>query len=1025
MRRIALIVCGIVLLCGQLLAQNRTITGKVLDEKGNPVPLVSVSVKGTKNGVTTSADGSFQLSVGPNTKRLVISSVGYTAQEIALGSSTTLPDIVLKVNLGEIGEVVVTGYSRIKKSEYAGAATIVGKELINDVPMATFDQMLQGRVAGLLITTGSGQPGESGNTKVQIRGQGSISGGSDPLYIVDGMPVEANNFSGLNAADFESIQVLKDAVATAQYGNRGSSGVIIITTKRGKAGRSVVSYSGQAGITQAGKQNFDMANSAQLLQIQENIGQFQNTDLPGWTYSKKNPVYATLSPAQKSVYDQTLDSLRNINTNWKDIFERQGSFQRHDLSISGGSENTKFYLTGGYYKEQGIALKSDLTRYSFRANVDHKADKLTVNLSTGASYSTANFIQSENSITLANSFAAVYLALPYDKLYNPDGTIATGDSKTGANAYEAQVEGSSQKSGKIKANFGLNATYDLTRNFYLGGFFGIDYRQTTSTTTVTPNSFFANTNTFPTGPSKITAADTLGFGSYAPGINLSFEYTARGLAGFKKNFSEKHDVDVQLISEYSQRHTEGFGYTGYGIDPNLQNTPAGVTQGTGGPDGNNLIANTNGFKSNRALYAVMLLGKYAYMGKYIVNATFRRDGSSQLSPNKRYQNFYSAGLGWNVLKEDFAQNWNLLDNLQLRLSYGQAANADGFVFGDFGYLPTYGAGNYNGHPTVFPTGSADPNGITWERIKTWNAGVDFGFLKNRISGTVDFYRKTTDGNIIPQQLSYTSGFASVNVNAGVVVNKGVELTLNVDVLRLKDFRWSVGGNVSYNNNKVTSLGSATQFEQGTELVKVGLPLGSHYIVKWAGVDRATGQGLYYDSLGKLTNIYNASNNVSQFGTFNAPWIGGFNTGFYYKGFSLEAFFTFQQGFSIFNNQDFFQTNPAFVLQGYNVRANVLQMWQKPGDLTNIESPLSQRQFSSKDIQDASYVRFRNLTLGYNFNRKLLAKSKVFTAARIFVQAQNLYTWTNWVGFDPEYSNNIAQYNYPVPRTYTVGATVSF
>jgi TonB-linked SusC/RagA family outer membrane protein len=1020
MRKIALILCSIVLLYGQLLAQTRTIAGKVLDEKGNPIPLVSVFAKGTRNGVTTATDGSFQLHVGPNTKKLVISSIGYIGQEINLGGSAGLT-VVLKLNLGEIGEVVVTGYSRIKKSEYSGAATIVGKELIDDVPMATFDQILQGRVPGLLVTTGSGQPGESNATKVQIRGQGSISGGNDPLYIVDGMPVEAENFAGLNAADFENVEVLKDAVATAQYGNRGSSGVIVVTTKRGRAGKSVVTYSGQAGITQPGTQKFDMANSAQILQIQENIGlQVPGIGLPGWLYSPKNPANIGAGPVVGQENAAILDSLRHINTDWKKVFQRQGTFQRHDLSLSGGTENTKFFLTGGYYKEQGIALKSDLTRYSFRANIDTRANRLSVSLSSGVSYSTANFIQSENSVSLANSFAAVYLALPYQKLFNPDGSIATGAGNTGANAYEAQVEGSAQSSGRIKADFSLNANYDITKNFYVGGFLGADYRQTTSITTVTPGSFFANTAGFPIGPA---AGDSVGHGSYSPVVNSYFENVVRAFGGFRKVFNEKHDVDIQLVSEYTRDHQLTFGYTGFGIDPNLQLTPAGVTQG----DPNNLlIAQTGGgSKIQRALYAAMFLGKYTYEGKYTLNATIRRDGTSQLGVDKRFQNFYSGGITWNALKEDFAQSWTWVDDLRFRLSYGQAANADGFFFGYFGYLPQYGAGNYAGNPTTAPTVAGNLD-VTWERIKTWNAGFDFGLLKQRVSGSFDIYRKTTYGNIIDQQLSYTSGFPDQPINAGIVVNKGVELALNADVIRYKDFRWTVGGNISYNNNKVTSLGQVKQFVQGTTLVKVGLPLGSQYLPKWAGVDAATGQALYYDSSGKVTNAYDqGTQSVANFGTFNAPWIGGFSTGFHYKGFSLEAFFTFQQGFSISNNQDFFQTNPAFVLQGYNVRTNVLTMWQKPGDVTDIQSPTTTREFSSKDIQDASYVRFRNLTLSYNFDRKLLNKTKAFSAARIFVQAENLYTWTNWIGFDPEYANNIATYGYPVPRTYTVGLTTSF
>lgn len=1031
MRKITFLLCSLVLFCVQLWAQNRTITGKVVDDKGNPVPLVSVTAKGTHNGTFTAADGSFQIVVGPAVKKLTVSSVGYINQELTLGTSGHL-DILLKQNLTEIGEVVVTGYSRIKKSEYSGAVTIVPKEQMNDIPMGSFDQILQGRAPGLLVTVGSGQPGAA--ARVQIRGQGSISGGNDPLYILDGMPIEAENFSTLNPADFESVDVLKDAVATSQYGNRGSSGVIVITTKKGKVGKSVFTYSGQEGITQAGKQNFDMANSAQILQIQENIGKaISGVGLPGWIYSPLNPANSGLSPGAQAQNAKTLDSLRGINTDWKGVFEKQGHFDRHDLSLSGGSENTRFYIAGGYYREDGISLHSNLTRYSFRANVDHKTGRLTLSLSSGASYAASDFIQSENAVALANSFAAVYLALPYQQLYNPDGTVAVGPGQTGANAYDRLVNGTSLKNGQLKANLGLNATFDVTQNIYVGGYFGLDYRQITTTSTVYPGTYAANSTGFPTGPDPSIPGDSVGQGSYSPAVNNYFEYVARGLAGFKKVFNQKHNVDVQVISEFTQDHQDGFGYVGYGIDPNLLNTPAGITQGTGGPNGNQLIATTNftdlsgnnvNFKQQRALYAAMLLGKYTYMDKYTLNLTLRRDGTSQLAANERFQNFYSAGGSWNVMKEKFAENWNKVDNLRLRLSYGEAANADGFYFGYFGYLPSYSAGTYAGQPTTYPSNAGNPD-VTWERIKTWNAGTDFGFFKNRITGTLDVYKKTTDGNIIPQQLSYTSGYASQPVNAGVVVNKGIELGLNTDVIRIRDFRWSVGGNIAYNNNRVTSLKQVKQFVQGTELVKVGLPLGSHYTVKWAGVDASNGQPLYYDSTGKVTNIYDANNSVAQFGTYNAPWIGGFSTGLYYKGFSVEAFFTFQQGFKIFNNQDYFQLNSAFVLQGYNVREGMLNMWQHPGQVTDIQSPLYQRQFSSKDVQDASYTRFRNLTVAYNFNKKVLSYSKVLSAARIFLQAQNLYTWTRWVGFDPEYSNNIAQYNYPVPRTYTLGLSVSF
>ncbi len=1002
--------------CLFVFAQSKTVKGKIADDKNNPLPGVTVSAVGASNITATDVDGSFTISVPSSVTELEFSYVGFETKRLnikQIGSGL----INLVPATASIGEVVVTGYVAVKKSQYSGSATKVSKEKVNYVPNASFDQILQGRVPGLLVTAGSGQPGAA--ARVQIRGQSSISGGSSPLYIVDGVPIEDANFRALNPNDFESVDVLRDASATAQYGNRGASGVIVITTKRGRPGKAVLSYSGQYGITQAGKEKFDMANSAELLQIQENIGRFINTDLPGWYYSPNNPRYANLSPDEKAAADKALDSLRNINTDWKDIFFRQGNFFSHDLTLSGGTENTRFYLGGGYYDEDGIGLRSDLTRYSFRANIDHKEDKFSVSLSTSVGVTKSDFIESEGGIYLANPFAAVYLALPYQKLLNPDGSVAVGGGHTGPNAYDRVVNSTLRNNNQNKVNASLNATYNITDNIYVGGLIGLDYRQTVNESSVFPNSYAANTDEFPTGPPD---PNSPGQGYYSTGFTNYSEYIVRVFGGYKKMFHEKHEIDIRAVSEYTKDHQRGFNYIGYGIDPKLLNTPAGITPGD---LSNALIPGVGGYKAERALYAAMLIGQYTYAGKYTLNATYRRDGTSQLAENMRFQSFYSAGVTWNVLKENFASGWNNnINSLLFRVSYGQSANADGFYFGYFGYLPSYGAGTYSGNPTTFPSNAGNTD-VTWERIKSLNVGIDFGFFKSRLTGSLDLYNKKTDDNIITQKISYTSGFSDIPVNAGVVSNKGIELLLNGYIIRSRNFLWSVGGNVSYNKNKVVSLKQVDEFEQGTELIKVGLPLGSHYVVRWAGVDASTGAPLYYTKDGKLTGAYSDDDRVSDFGTYNAPWIGGFNTSFSWKGFSIQGFFTFQQGFNSFNTQDFFQLNHAFALQGFNVRREMLDMWQQPGDVTNIQSPLYQRQFVSKDVQDASYLRFRNAIVAYDFPAPLINKTKVLSAARIFVQGQNLYTWTNWAGFDPEDDNNIATYEYPTPRTFTIGVNVSF
>jgi TonB-linked SusC/RagA family outer membrane protein len=1011
-------------------AQTRQITGRVVDEAGQPVIGASVSVKGAKGGVSADAEGNFTISAKTGDV-LQVSAVGAPSKEVTVTAGSTM-QIALTRQSSTISEVVVTGYSTVRKSEYSGAATKVTADKINFVPMASFDQILQGRAPGLLVTAGSGQPGAA--ARVQLRGQSSITGGNDPLYVLDGTFIEASVFQSLNPNDFESVDVLRDATATAQYGNRGSGGVIVITTKKGRVGKPVLSYNTQIGITQPGKQRFEMMNSAELLQFQEMIGLQQNgIGLPGWVYSPKNPANANMTAAELARNAAILDSLRGINTDWAKIFQRHGKFSSHDLSLSGGSGGTRFYLSGGYYNEEGIGLRSDLKRYTVRANLEHKSDKLTVGFNSTVGYTKRNFVESENSITLANPFAAVYLALPFQKLYNPDGTtVAVGPGQVGPNAFD-RVNSTAQNNGQLKANVGINLNYNPFRHIFVGGSAGIDYRQTIANRSNYPGTYSTNQADFPIGPEELTPSDTVGRGSYNTGLTRFVEYVARANAAYRNTFNAVHDVDVQVISEFTKDFSDAFSYTGFGINPKLLNTPAGITPGS---VANKLIPVVGGSIAERALYAGILIGRYTYAGKYTFNVTLRRDGSSQLPRKNRFQNFYAVGGTWSVLKEDFAQNWKQISDLRVRLSYGTSASADNFPGGYYPYQITYGFGTYNGATTIVPSSIGNPD-LTWEKVGQLNLGVDYAFFRNRIRGTIDIYDKKSKRNMVTQTLPLT-GYLQV-LNAATVSNKGIEITLSGDIIRNKDVTWTVGGNVSYNKNQVVDLGQVKEFEQGTELIKVGLPLGSHYIVKWGGVDAATGAPLYWtkpqdviDASGKpvhvpsrLTNVYSDADKVSEFGTYNAPWIGGFNSSVSYRGFSLDAFFTFQKGFSRYNNQDYFQQNHAFALQGYNVKKEMLDMWQRPGDITNIQSSLYQRESASKDIQDASFLKFRNLTVSYTLPAKLWRNQKYISNIRIFGQVQNLYTWTNWTGFEPEDDDNIAQYEYPSPRTYTFGLNVSF
>lgn len=1015
MRKFVMLALGMLFMSMHVLAQ-RTVTGTVTDSTGLGLPGVSVRVQGTNEGTTTNSNGNFSFSVPSSANSLVISSIGFATQTVAIPASGAV-NVTLRAAAGSLNEVVITGFSRQRRSEYSGAGTKVQAQQINTIPMGSIDQILQGRSPGLLVTAGSGQPGSS--ARVQIRGAGSITGGSTPLYVIDGVPVEAGVFQSINPNDIESIDVLRDASATALYGNRGSAGVIVVTTKRGRAGQTVFSYSGQAGITEPGEQRFNMMNSADLLQFQEMLGMQLNNNLPGWRFSPKNPANAGLTPAQQAQNAKSLDSLRGINTNWADVFQRQGQFQSHDLNFSGGAGRTRFFTSVGLYDEEGIGLRSDMNRLSFRSNIDHQTSRLTAGINAYAGLTRRNFIESENGIALANPFAAAYLALPYHQLFNPDGSVAVGPGKVGPNAYD-RLFTTTNKNNQIKGNLALNANYLVTTHINIGGLVGLDFRETIGERQINPESFVARNSGFPIGP---RAAGQPAGGSFGESRSTYFNYITRGNVGYKNSYG-LHTMDVQGYVEYTRERDRTFSYTGYGINTALIGTPAGITPGN---TTNQWIPAVGGGRTQSALFAAILTGKYTFNQKYVVNLSVRRDGSSQLPEENRWNTFWSAGATWNVLRENFATGWSKINDLRVRGSVGTSASTTNFPLGNFGYLTTFGPVNYVGAgstPGTVPAnaGNADAN---WEKVRTINFGIDWGAFSNRLTGSLDLYDKRTIDNLITQRLPLETGFRTLVRNTATIQNRGVELQLNGDVVRTRDFTWNIGGNLAYNKNEVVDLGQAREFEQGTELVKEGLPLGSHYIVKWAGVDAATGAPLYFTKDGKVTNVYSDDDRVAEFGTYNAPWIGGFNTGVKYRGFALDAFFTFQEGFSRFNNQDFFQLNHAFALQGFNLRREMLTMWEQPGDVTDIQSPLYQRQFVSKDIQDASYLRFRNVNLSYTFGNNVVNSLRILSGLKVFVQAQNLYTWTNWTGFDPEDNNNIAGYEYPSPRTITFGLNVNF
>lgn len=991
---------------GVLLAQ-KTVSGKVTDEKGDPIANASVVVKGGTVGTTTNDAGSFTLNLPANAKTLVFSAIGSATREISIGSSTTF-SVSLQPALNEEEEVVVTGYGNKKRMEFVGAAAKVNAKTIEQVPIGSFENILQGQAAGLYIASGSGQPGST-NTRVNIRGIGSFSGGQDPLYILDGMPIEVGVFRALNPNDFESVDILKDAAGAGLYGSRGGNGVIVIKTKMGQAGRPRLSYRGMAGFSEAPTQkNLQLMNTTERLAYEGQLlgpGLAPNptalTGLPGWDYNPNNPRYQAQSAATKALYDHLLDSISGINTDWADLMFRKAKFSQHEVNVSGGSNGVNYFSSLSYYKQQGTIYRSGMDRYTYRGNIDVKRDRLTVNIRSSAGFSQLDNTESEAGIALANPIAAAYLELPYVRAFNNDGTTAFGAGKIGANAYD-RLRTTTSRSNQFKGTFVITAQFDIWNGIAFKTTNGVDWRNTNSSRFVDPNTF--------AGRSVGLGAQ----GSYNEGNTENLNLiTTTGLV-YSKKF-DKHSVNALAMFESIRNRNRANGFTGYLINPRILNSPAGITNGN-----TTAMPSITGSKTLNGLFSQFATVDYTYDSRYTVFGSLRRDAPSQVPKKNRNNVFFSAGASWNLSAESFMKNQDIFQDAKVRISYGETANVNGFT-NNFGYISTYGAGNYADQQGIVPTSPGNTDYKLESQIVT-NLGIEFAVWKRRIRATVDVYDKQSRNLFLNQQVSRTTGFTQLLTNIGKMSNKGIEYDLKADVVKQNDFVVTIGTNGAFLRNRIEDMGQITELASGTGISRVGLPFGTHYIVGYLGVDPQTGNPIYADAEGKPTSVYSAANSLATFGTYLPKFTGGATLEASWKGFTVSALFVSIQGVKRFNNESFFyETTSSNVF--YNKRIELLtETWRTPGQETNYQRIAAPREFSSKDIQDASFIRFRNLTVGYNYVPK---STKYFSSIRVWGQAQNLYTWTKWNGFDPEESNNIATYEFPNPRTFTIGLDVNF
>jgi TonB-linked SusC/RagA family outer membrane protein len=1010
-------------------AQEKTVTGTVTEKLG-PLPGANVVVKGTTNGVQTDFDGKYSIKAKAGDV-LEISFTGYGTKTVAVGAASVY-NVVLEESSNVLNEVVVVAYGSSKKGDVTSAVSTVSAKSIEQVPVASLDQILQGNVAGMTVSTGSGQPGQSAS--VRIRGISSLSGTRDPLYIMDGVPIDANNFRSINANDIENLSVLKDAAATALYGSRGASGVVLITTKKGKFNSGFkAQYRSLYGISLEPNAQFDVMNASQYLTWQRDV---LGTGFGATGASGSVNLGRPLTDAEIAAIS------KQTNTNWSDIFFRQGTTKSHELNLSSGNEAARSYTSIGYFEQEGITLRSDLQRFTFRTNLEMKPnDRFRFGYNLTFNYSKNNFVVDRNRVGVSNTggeldnpFIVPFIGAPYLSPYNADGTLNyIGSQMSGA--YNADgsynisnangflntpflalntAKFNTDTENELKAIGQVNADYRILPDVKVGGSFGADYTSIENLDITHPNSIRGDLY-----PTQTSANKGYHYESFYRDAN----FNVNAFVTYQKNFKEKHDFEASVFTEYYYNNVKNAYFQAYGLNPALIGSGSGFTDGSLLEGGQAIYAPAVGNShSELAIYSYFGLLKYDYDNRYGIQLSARRDASSRFLDENRWGTFWSISGKWNIDQEKFMENSKVFDNLKLRASYGSTGNQG--VGGYYvGYETISGGTGYGANQAYFP-GIADKN-LKWETTTQLNVGLDFG-IYNRLTGSVDVYSKNTTDLFFLTELPTSTGYSSVNKNVGEMTNKGIELELNYSIFRNDDWNVNAFFNGAYNKNEITKLDGIQNFQgSGSTRLQVGESFGAFNVVRYAGVDPSSGQPLYYDIDGNVTNFYSESDRVSIGKQFIPKYTGGFGLNASYKGFQLSTLFSFAA--EQYRNNSSLSIIEDHSIAGFaNQSVSMLSAWQNPGDVTRIPSlnyANNRLNLTDRYIEDASYLRLRNITLGYTLDGSKI-KGNYFSSARFYVQAQNMFTWTKYRGFDPESNQSSNFFDYPTPRQFTFGVDIN-
>ncbi|WP_375437710.1 SusC/RagA family TonB-linked outer membrane protein [uncultured Hymenobacter sp.] len=978
----------------------QTVTGTILDATDrSPLPGVTVVVKGTTVGASTDPNGQFTLSLPAGSTTLVVSAVGYVGQTVNVTSGTVR--IALKSDVKQLSEVVVTGYSEQNRKTLTSAISSVKGDELRDIPAASPDQLLQGKAPGVQVSANSGVPG--GGVFIRIRGSNSVNASNDPLYVVDGVfinntnlvatglgnQVASNPLADLNPQDIESIEVLKDANATAIYGSRGANGVVLIRTKRGKAGdKTRITFNTYQAQSKAPKE-YELVTGPELAEL-ENERFLNDGGNPTLL-----PYHSVASggrglPEEQQTYDRLSDVFRTAQT------------QSYELSAAGGSEKTQFYIGAGYFKQEAIARPTDFDRFSLRVNLDNSvSDKLRIGTSTALTRTHRNVSSNDNNpVGVINSALFPRTNLP---VYNPDGSYAKYGS---FDNHQALIDNLNNDAVGTRGISNLYGEYRFLKNLTLRSSWSIDFNE------MYENNF--NNTLILAGQPRGTATSYL-----SRDITLLNEQTLN----YNVDFGD-HSLQA-LVGNTIQKNTfQRTSLFGQQFPSNELTSIASAATQTG-----------SSARSEAGLLSFFGKATYSFKQRYTADVSVRADASSRFGADKRWGYFPAVGLGWRLGEESFVKDLNVFQELKLRASVGKTGNQAGIS--DFAALGlVQGGANYLDLPGTAPLQLANPN-LSWESTRQWNVGLDAAVLQNRLQLELNYYDKYTSGLLLNVPVPRKTGFASIVENYGAVSNKGVEVQLTANWLPKGAVQWSTTFNLARNVNKIEKLAAPiTAGSRDIFRLEEGAPLYSFWLYHQTGVNPESGDAEYEDVNG------DGQLSVADRKLVGNAWpdfFGGVSNSVSYKGFDFGFLLNFEQGAKIMNMNRFFlvhggtQSNIGYLREQ-------LDRWQQPGDQTDVPRLTTNaasnnyggvvQNLSDRYLEDGSFLRLRTLTLGYTVPKEVVGRAHL-NSLRVYVQAANLFTITPYSGLDPEInsqsgvqnSKNIDWATVPQPRTFQVGVTV--